>query len=341
MVFCYKNINENCVMCILPADFISENMFMLSAGRRADRVRKRRPVKIVSFDTADTGTHSLPASSVVSQSVQSSSVCNVAVSAKTPTSSCELDDSAVDIVQTLSDNPAFSCRSEAFDAGSLPSDVTEPYVSCTADESLSIKSDIVETTSDRLTSLGHQSEFSRHRTSSLPNMVKDFSTESYSECSENATDVSSQGINMLGDSSSSTVKPGDFEGPQDLPSDNAWFSERRPRIRSADDAESIGSNASTASSSSVTTQSRFVYFYVMHSCCAVIKLLLWPCALSYRTMGIFSERKLFIAANCWSGQCFDLLVGWQEGHPACKKLSGEVLAWLSVGSEVQTCIWSI
>jgi len=25
-----------------------------------------------------------------------------------------------------------------------------------------------------------------------------------------------------------------------------------------------------------------------------------------------------------------LLVGWQEGHPACKKLSGGVLAWLSV-----------
>ena len=32
-------------------------------------------------------------------------------------------------------------------------------------------------------------------------------------------------------------------------------------------------------------------------------------------------------------------VGWQEGHLACKKLSGEVLAWLSVWSEVQTCIW--
>jgi len=30
-----------------------------------------------------------------------------------------------------------------------------------------------------------------------------------------------------------------------------------------------------------------------------------------------------------------LLVGRQEGHPACKKLSGEVLAWLSVWSEVQ------
>ena len=34
-----------------------------------------------------------------------------------------------------------------------------------------------------------------------------------------------------------------------------------------------------------------------------------------------------------------LLVGWQEGHAACKKLSGVVLAWLSVWSEVQTCIW--
>jgi len=34
-----------------------------------------------------------------------------------------------------------------------------------------------------------------------------------------------------------------------------------------------------------------------------------------------------------------LLVWWQEGHPACKKLSGGVVAWLSVWSEVQTCIW--
>ena len=34
-----------------------------------------------------------------------------------------------------------------------------------------------------------------------------------------------------------------------------------------------------------------------------------------------------------------LLVGRQEGHPACKKLSGGVLAWLSVWSEVQTCTW--
>ena len=34
-----------------------------------------------------------------------------------------------------------------------------------------------------------------------------------------------------------------------------------------------------------------------------------------------------------------LLVRRQEGHLACKKQSGGVLAWLSVWSEMQTCIW--
>jgi len=34
-----------------------------------------------------------------------------------------------------------------------------------------------------------------------------------------------------------------------------------------------------------------------------------------------------------------LLVGRQEGIRPVKKLSGGVLAWLSVWSEVQTCIW--
>jgi len=44
---------------------------------------------------------------------------------------------------------------------------------------------------------------------------------------------------------------------------------------------------------------------------------------------------LFIANSALT-----LLVGRQEEHPACKKnLSGRVLAWLSVWSEVQTCIW--
>jgi len=34
-----------------------------------------------------------------------------------------------------------------------------------------------------------------------------------------------------------------------------------------------------------------------------------------------------------------LLVGRQEGHPACNKLSGGMLAWLPVWGEVQVCIW--
>jgi len=28
------------------------------------------------------------------------------------------------------------------------------------------------------------------------------------------------------------------------------------------------------------------------------------------------------------------LARWQEGHPACKKLSGGILAWLSVWGEM-------
>ena len=48
-------------------------------------------------------------------------------------------------------------------------------------------------------------------------------------------------------------------------------------------------------------------------------------------------KSVFRAVHAFSA--LTLLVGWQEGHPACKKLSGGVLAWLSVWSEMQTCIW--
>jgi len=36
-----------------------------------------------------------------------------------------------------------------------------------------------------------------------------------------------------------------------------------------------------------------------------------------------------------------LLVGRQEGHLACKKLSVGVQAWLSDWDKVQICIWPI
>ena len=51
-------------------------------------------------------------------------------------------------------------------------------------------------------------------------------------------------------------------------------------------------------------------------------------------LGFFS---LFFSQSAFSA--LKLLVGQQEGHPACKKLSGGMLAWLSVWIEVQTCIW--
>ena len=51
---------------------------------------------------------------------------------------------------------------------------------------------------------------------------------------------------------------------------------------------------------------------------------------------------LWAVVKLGSGQlafsALTLLVGRQEGHPACKKLSGEVLEWLSVWSKEQTCI---
>jgi len=58
---------------------------------------------------------------------------------------------------------------------------------------------------------------------------------------------------------------------------------------------------------------------------------------------------LFDEAGCRAGfECLldicvlfselTLLFGRQEGHPACKRMSGGVLAWLSVWSEMHTCI---
>ena len=44
-------------------------------------------------------------------------------------------------------------------------------------------------------------------------------------------------------------------------------------------------------------------------------------------------------ASCLCDSALTLLVGRQEGHPACKKQSGGVLVWLFVWSEVQICIW--
>ena len=53
---------------------------------------------------------------------------------------------------------------------------------------------------------------------------------------------------------------------------------------------------------------------------------------------MYAGYSLYVRICCIAFSALTLLVGRQEGHPACKKLSGGVLAWLSVWSKVQTCI---
>jgi len=51
-----------------------------------------------------------------------------------------------------------------------------------------------------------------------------------------------------------------------------------------------------------------------------------------------SAEILSIVETTRAFSALTLFVGRQEGHPACKILSGGVLAALSVWSKVQTCI---
>jgi len=68
-------------------------------------------------------------------------------------------------------------------------------------------------------------------------------------------------------------------------------------------------------------QQNFIHVYLLHSAFSNHLLLVHICDI------------------CFAFSALTLLVGRQEGHPACKKLSGGVLVWLSVWSKVQTCIW--
>jgi len=55
-------------------------------------------------------------------------------------------------------------------------------------------------------------------------------------------------------------------------------------------------------------------------------------------VGLGRDFSVFGGLGCVAFSALTLLVGRQERHPACKKLSNELLAWLSVWSEVQTCM---
>ena len=60
----------------------------------------------------------------------------------------------------------------------------------------------------------------------------------------------------------------------------------------------------------------------------------------FARQAIFSTLYIGLTSHSYAFSALTLLVGRQEGHPACKNLEWWVLAWLSVcRSEVQTCTW--
>ena len=54
---------------------------------------------------------------------------------------------------------------------------------------------------------------------------------------------------------------------------------------------------------------------------------------------VYIEFCLYVFVSVLAFSALTLLVGRQEGHPTCKKLTVGVLALLSVWNEVQTCMW--
>jgi len=102
--------------------------------------------------------------------------------------------------------------------------------------------------------------------------------------------------------------------------------------------------------SSVMFKYRFLFYLILH--------FIWQfctfchCVNFTRSRNAFFQLEdtsfcvLWMSVFCLTCVCLyypfsalTLLVGRQKGHPACKKLTGGLLAWLSVWYEVQTCIW--
>ena len=69
-----------------------------------------------------------------------------------------------------------------------------------------------------------------------------------------------------------------------------------------------------------------VHLYYIHAHTHIHTTILRPSSILSRT-----TRTTFSALT--------LLVGQQEGHPACEKLSCGMLMWLCVWVKVQICIW--
>jgi len=60
--------------------------------------------------------------------------------------------------------------------------------------------------------------------------------------------------------------------------------------------------------------------------------------MQYKKVQKSSWNEPYSSSSSFRVSALTLLVGRQEGHPACKKQTDGVLVWLSVWSKVQTCI---
>jgi len=89
----------------------------------------------------------------------------------------------------------------------------------------------------------------------------------------------------------------------------------------------------------LSTLSVLLAFLFVNRCKWYIAMFVFLCcsALMLQCICLLCLSQYFMHSFAFSA--LTLLLGQQEGHPACKKLSGGVLAWLSVWSEVQTYIW--
>jgi len=75
--------------------------------------------------------------------------------------------------------------------------------------------------------------------------------------------------------------------------------------------------------------------------CRLTQVVLKKRPLNVRVCVCVCARVCACVKHTFAFSVFTLLVGWQEGHLACKILSGGVLAWLSVWGKVEICIWPI
>ena len=63
---------------------------------------------------------------------------------------------------------------------------------------------------------------------------------------------------------------------------------------------------------------------------SAVKVHIFPVLYSNMCMHMYMSLYTCMYAHKSVFSALTLLVGWQEGHPVCKKLSGGMLAWLPV-----------